>query len=224
MSYISIRYYRNNRREDTQTLIVFWEWSVKVSHWLENGYLPAFPFPINKGQAYKLALSVSVVDSGDSGVNFSRNELRELFSLNKCTACETHDSFKCKSCISGVYARRGENVSCGPAALDLSTWDHYGKSSFHKIADNALRKICTNSNAITFVFQNKVYLLKTYNDPNTIRSPTTRNSLGNTYTNIRISWRDPTVCNSGRWKMILRINKRIEIALLTEILTSPHRR
>lgn len=37
--------------------------------------------------------------------HFSANDLRDLFKLNDTTVSDTHDTFKCKRCVAGLYIR-----------------------------------------------------------------------------------------------------------------------
>jgi len=63
-------------------------------------------------QASKQALSASVVDQKeDADLHFSNEELKKLFLFKKNTACETHETFKCKRC------KNGKQVVKSPALL-----------------------------------------------------------------------------------------------------------
>ena len=53
-------------------------------------------------QANKQALSSAVVDEKeDTERHFSVDALRQLFTFNEQTLCDTHDTFKCKRCKNG---------------------------------------------------------------------------------------------------------------------------
>ena len=69
-------------------------------------------------QANKQALSSAVVDEKeDTERHFSVDALRQLFTFNEETLCDTHDTFKCKRC------KNGKQVTKAPALLygDAST-------------------------------------------------------------------------------------------------------
>lgn len=69
-------------------------------------------------QANKQALSSAVVDEKeDAERHFSIDALRQLFTFNENTLCETHETFKCKRC------RDGKQIVKAPALLygDAST-------------------------------------------------------------------------------------------------------
>jgi hypothetical protein len=69
-------------------------------------------------QASKQALSSAVVDEKeDAERHFSVESLRQLFTFNETTICDTHDTFKCKRC------KDGKQVIKSPALLygDAST-------------------------------------------------------------------------------------------------------
>lgn len=69
-------------------------------------------------QANKQALSSAVVDEKeDTERHFSVDALRQLFTLNQSTLCETHETFKCKRC------KDGKQIIKAPALLygDAST-------------------------------------------------------------------------------------------------------
>ena len=73
-------------------------------------------------QAHKKALSSCVVDEEEDVTrHFSREDLKDLFTLNIDTLSDTHDQFKCKMCIPGQITL--ETVK--GIVPDLSEWDHY---------------------------------------------------------------------------------------------------
>ena len=37
--------------------------------------------------------------------HFSADDLRDLFRLNETTISDTHDTYKCKRCVAGMYIR-----------------------------------------------------------------------------------------------------------------------
>jgi DNA repair and recombination protein RAD54 and RAD54-like protein len=49
-------------------------------------------------QSHKQSLSSAVVDEAmDTERHFSLSDLRQLFTYNESTICDTHEMFKCKS-------------------------------------------------------------------------------------------------------------------------------
>ncbi|KAI9029816.1 P-loop containing nucleoside triphosphate hydrolase protein [Phycomyces nitens] len=65
-------------------------------------------------QSHKQSLSNCVVDEAtESERHFSVADMRQLFQLNTESECETHDTFKCKRCISGKQYKEAESMSYG---------------------------------------------------------------------------------------------------------------
>jgi DNA repair and recombination RAD54-like protein len=66
-----------------------------------------------------MSLSSCVVDDAADTTerHFSKDDLRELFSYNEKSICDTHDTFKCKRC------KNGKQMIKAPALLygDTST-------------------------------------------------------------------------------------------------------
>lgn len=107
-------------------------------------------------QAHKQALSSSVIDEEENVErHFSRDMMRQLFILNNETACDTHDTFKCKRCANGKQIK-GPGDSSNPS--DTSTWNHYSAQESGKIFDPILRE--SGQGIVTFVFQNKSHEAK----------------------------------------------------------------
>lgn len=69
-------------------------------------------------QCQKQNLSACVVDEAeDAARHFTQDDLRQLFKFNTQTACDTHETYKCKRC------RDGKQFVKAPALLygDAST-------------------------------------------------------------------------------------------------------
>ncbi|KAL0076835.1 P-loop containing nucleoside triphosphate hydrolase protein [Phycomyces blakesleeanus] len=65
-------------------------------------------------QSHKQSLSNCVVDEAtESERHFSVADMRQLFQLNTESECETHDTFKCKRCISGKQYKEAESMNYG---------------------------------------------------------------------------------------------------------------
>jgi len=101
-------------------------------------------------QAHKKALSSCVVDrEEDVERHFSLSDLRELFKLEKQTASDTHDKFKCRRCVTGVEVQPPpEGSDCNS---DLSSWHH--ATSKKGLQDMALKQVWEAG--VTFVFHHK---------------------------------------------------------------------
>ena len=113
-------------------------------------------------QSHKQSLSSCVVDENqDVERHFSQADMKMLFEYNgpsvananfpegyKFTACDTHDTFKCKRC------RNGAQFIKAPAYLygDTSTWNHFTKGCLERIEDLLLRQE-TEHDDVTFCFQ-----------------------------------------------------------------------
>lgn len=69
-----------------------------------------------------MSLSSCVVDDNAESTerHFTANDLRELFTFDEKTACNTHDTFKCKRCMQGKQVKKapallyGDTSTCGP--------------------------------------------------------------------------------------------------------------
>jgi len=68
-------------------------------------------------QANKQALSSAVVDEKeDTERHFSVDALRQLFTFNEKTLCDTHDTFKCKRCKNGKQVTKASALLYGDAS------------------------------------------------------------------------------------------------------------
>jgi DNA repair and recombination RAD54-like protein len=115
-------------------------------------------FSFSIGQAHKQSLSSCVVDENqDAERHFTAEGLRQLFQYNETTACDTHDTFKCKRCKDGRQVVRPPEgtINTGATAADTSTWNHFSSQDFPKIFDPILQKQAKQIDKVTFVFQNK---------------------------------------------------------------------
>ncbi|KAJ3071028.1 DNA-dependent ATPase protein rad54 [Podochytrium sp. JEL0797] len=107
-------------------------------------------------QAHKQSLSSSVIDEAVDGErHFSQEELRKLFILNTTTACDTHDTFKCKRCIRGRQVQKPNKMSAGATAMDTSQWNHFGVEDLGKMKDGVLKEAAGKTGVVTFVFENE---------------------------------------------------------------------
>lgn len=100
-------------------------------------------------QSMKQSLSSCVVDENEDVERlFSFDNLRQLFSYNNQTLCDTHDTFKCKRC------KDDHQVVKAPAMLygDATTWNHFRKPELKDIQDLLLRQELEHD-VISFVFQ-----------------------------------------------------------------------
>lgn len=100
-------------------------------------------------QANKQALSSAVVDEKeDAERHFSIDALRQLFTFNENTLCETHETFKCKRC------KDGKQIVKAPALLygDASTWNHFTNAELKNNHDDLLRAE-VGLPEVSFVFQ-----------------------------------------------------------------------
>lgn len=100
-------------------------------------------------QSMKQSLSSCVVDENqDVDRLFSIDNLRQLFTFQDETVCDTHDTFKCKRC------RDGRQFIKAPAMLygDANSWNHFTNSELQKIEDLLLRQEAGND-IVSFVFQ-----------------------------------------------------------------------
>ncbi|KAF6764069.1 SNF2 family domain-containing protein [Ephemerocybe angulata] len=100
-------------------------------------------------QANKQALSSAVVDEKeDTERHFSLDSLRQLFTFNEGTLCDTHETFKCKRC------KDGKQMVKSPALLygDASTWNHFTNGELKNNHDDLLRAE-TGKPEVSFVFQ-----------------------------------------------------------------------
>ncbi|XP_054880132.1 DNA repair and recombination protein RAD54-like [Poeciliopsis prolifica] len=101
-------------------------------------------------QAHKKALSSCVVDEEqDVERHFSLGQLRELFTLNEETACDTHDKFHCCRCVNGREVRLPpEGADC---TSDLSQWNHCFEKK--RLRDQVLK--ASWDSAVSFVFHQR---------------------------------------------------------------------
>ncbi|KAI8608219.1 SNF2 family N-terminal domain-containing protein [Chytriomyces sp. MP71] len=107
-------------------------------------------------QAHKQQLSNCIVDDEtETASHFSANELRQLFTLKESTACDTHDTFKCKRCIKGRQVTKPGRMSAGATANDTSNWNHFGVEDLHKMHDSVLKESAQKTKMVTFVFENE---------------------------------------------------------------------
>lgn len=100
-------------------------------------------------QSMKQSLSSCVVDENqDVDRLFSIDNLRQLFTFQDTTVCDTHDTFKCKRC------RDGRQFIKAPAMLygDANSWNHFTNPELEKIEDLLLRQEVGND-VVSFVFQ-----------------------------------------------------------------------
>ena len=100
-------------------------------------------------QSMKQSLSSCVVDENqDVDRLFSIDNLRQLFTFQPDTLCDTHDTFKCKRC------KNGRQYLKSPAMLygDANSWNHFTKPDLAKIEDLLLRQEVEHD-IISFVFQ-----------------------------------------------------------------------
>ncbi|KAI6045738.1 DNA repair protein, SNF2 family [Pisolithus marmoratus] len=87
-------------------------------------------------QASKQALSSAVVDEKeDTERHFSIEALRQLFTFNEETVCDTHDTFKCKRCKNGRQVIKSSALLYG----DASTWNHFTNEELKGNHDDLLR-------------------------------------------------------------------------------------
>ncbi|EGF78881.1 hypothetical protein BATDEDRAFT_12619, partial [Batrachochytrium dendrobatidis JAM81] len=114
-------------------------------------------------QAHKQSLSSCVVDEEqDVERHFSLEALRQLFQYNDQTMSDTHDAFKCKRCRGGKQMIKPPEgvINTGATAADTSTWNHYSGLELNKVYDHLLREQGLSTGVLTYVFQNKVRLVR----------------------------------------------------------------
>ncbi|KAF8844599.1 hypothetical protein BDN67DRAFT_994336 [Paxillus ammoniavirescens] len=100
-------------------------------------------------QASKQALSSAVVDEKqDAERHFSVEALRQLFTFNENTICDTHDTFKCKRCKNGKQVVKSSALLYG----DASTWNHFTNEELKGNHDDLLRAE-VGLPEVSFVFQ-----------------------------------------------------------------------
>ncbi|KIK92409.1 hypothetical protein PAXRUDRAFT_793250 [Paxillus rubicundulus Ve08.2h10] len=100
-------------------------------------------------QASKQALSSAVVDEKqDAERHFSVEALRQLFTFNENTICDTHDTFKCRRCKNGKQVIKSNALLYG----DASTWNHFTNEELKGNHDDLLRAE-VGLPEISFVFQ-----------------------------------------------------------------------
>jgi len=121
-------------------------------------------------QISKQCLSGSVVDRQKNNVNFSREELKDLFTLEESTTCKTHELLDCNCIYMPQDFTPGCNIKCEtrPTQLgvqfcnpekvkrlsvaQLMSWSHIKPGDSEKLKDDVLRKCLEN---VTFIFQNE---------------------------------------------------------------------
>ncbi|KAF8120081.1 SNF2 family domain-containing protein [Boletus edulis] len=104
---------------------------------------------IYQRQASKQALSSAVVDEKeDAERHFSLESLRQLFTFNENTTCDTHDTFKCKRCKNGKQVIKSSALLYG----DASTWNHFTNAELKGNHDDLLRAE-VDLPEVSFVFQ-----------------------------------------------------------------------
>jgi len=98
-------------------------------------------------QVTKLSLATNVV-GGDVDVtpDFSKNEIKELFSYKNDTICETHDLLNCR--CSGQLNRIPAHKRAAAKVDELSNWDHY--NDLTKIVYPFIQKASAKS--VSFMF------------------------------------------------------------------------
>ncbi|KAJ3102730.1 DNA-dependent ATPase protein rad54 [Phlyctochytrium planicorne] len=107
-------------------------------------------------QAQKQALSNCVVDEEENVErHFSLENLRQLFTLNEATPCDTHDAFKCKRCVNGRQTFKPKEGSAGALSSDTSNWNHISELEFQRVNDQMLRDCTKSSKSVTFIFENR---------------------------------------------------------------------
>lgn len=100
-------------------------------------------------QSMKQSLSSCVVDENqDVDRLFSIDNLRQLFTFQPETLCDTHDTFKCKRCKDGRQQIRAPAMLYG----DANSWNHFTNDELTKIQDLLLRQE-VDKEIVSFVFQ-----------------------------------------------------------------------
>jgi DNA repair and recombination RAD54-like protein len=123
---------------------------------------------IYQRQASKQALSSAVVDEKeDAERHFSLDALRQLFSLNQNTLCETHETFKCKRCSDGKQMTKAKALLYGDTSTyvfvfvavgeftkvcPLQRWNHFTNAELKNNHDDILRAEIGYPE-VSFVFQ-----------------------------------------------------------------------
>ena len=86
-------------------------------------------------------------------------DLRTLFKYNDNTACETHETFKCKRCKDGKQIVKapaflyGDTSTYGqPILVTDNRWNHFENQGLSKIEDLLLRQE-TGGDCVSAVFQ-----------------------------------------------------------------------
>lgn len=114
-----------------------------------------------------MKLSASVVDEAEDDERmFSRDLLRELFTLMEGTTSNTHDVYKCKRCKGGKQAVKApamlygdQSTSVPPPSSSswrdaemLHRWNHYETAELVHLHDDLLRAE-SNYSDVTACFQ-----------------------------------------------------------------------
>ncbi|RUP50247.1 DNA repair and recombination protein RAD54 [Jimgerdemannia flammicorona] len=133
-------------------------WNLPFDIYVANGSISGFVYrfigtgtieeKIFQRQSHKQSLSSCVVDEAmNTERHFSLADLRQLFMFNETTACETHETFKCKRCIKGRQFQKADNMQYG----DTSSWDHYD-AELARLPDSVLREEA-GKGIVSYVFQ-----------------------------------------------------------------------
>ncbi|XP_031619056.1 DNA repair and recombination protein RAD54-like [Contarinia nasturtii] len=103
-------------------------------------------------QAHKKALSNTIVDNEENGErHFTKDDLRDLFSLDENCVSDTHAIFKCKRCVDTVQMKLPPPDS--DCTSDLANWFHC--SNNRGIPDNILSQAWDVSKCVSFVFHHR---------------------------------------------------------------------
>ena len=121
-------------------------------------------------QTHKKALSNTVVDNDDSMRHFTKDDLRDLFSIDENCVSETHtmlvdsscdprrlwlfipsNRFKCNRCVNNIQVKLPpESSDC---TSDLSQWFHCAQNK--GIPDVALSQAWDIAKCVSFVFHHR---------------------------------------------------------------------
>ncbi|BAP71391.1 DNA repair and recombination protein RAD54 [Kluyveromyces marxianus] len=104
---------------------------------------------IYQRQSMKMSLSSCVVDEKEDVERlFSSDNLKQLFTFDDNTICNTHETYNCKRC------KNGKQMIKAPVMLygDATSWNHLDHSALAKTNDHLLKNE-HNYKDISFVFQ-----------------------------------------------------------------------
>ena len=140
-----------NPATDKQAMARIWRDGQKKKVWLyrflSTGTIEEKIF---QRQLAKTGLSRSVVDSALSKVHFSKDELKDIFTLNVHTDSDTHDLIGC-TCWEGGHADEDlENLDLLARQNDISKWKHV--KGVDNASDEFLRTI-QNQQLVTSIFE-----------------------------------------------------------------------